>query len=1169
MNDNNTVNSRCPTVTVSDDPSQEDAFGTHVKLAEAILDTIREDNGGGTVTLEGSWGSGKSTVVEMIQQRLIEDDSENASVLVFDAWAHQGDPLRRTFLESVVSHLSENAKWLTDPRAWKEKLLTIQRRRRQTETTAKPDIGRFGAILALAIILVPLGGTLIGVGIQSALDNGQFKFGVHTTTVVAGFALALSPFVVLASRWFYRKQASWLKKRHAKSSNRLLAWWITRTQVDGDDAWPILLNSTASRTVTDSIETPDPTSLEFAKLFSDALNEALASEVSDDRKLLLVVDNLDRVDPDDAKKIWATLQAYLSDTRLVESKARSKFWILLPFAKQAVDKLWASENGEAPSDPETAYAAPTSRTAITNGESYIEKYSLLRFDVPPPVISDWKTYLEDLLTKAFPDPEHEGYNWYLVYRIFKDVYLENDPEVTPRKIKRYVNAIGSMHRIWQHDFALEHFAMSVALRRNNDQANDVIDSLLAQRLSNYRFIPETEREDFEIGVAAVTLGVPRAKATQAVLQPRLRTAFASEDYERITALAEFPGFWQNIEEYLVGDSDPTDLGGACLALTRAGLHETTSGRDELAQLVAAVVSRANTFEAWPLGGPEDGSRLAAVARITRDFGLLQKLIRASFGEALPDTTSEADRLSGLKELVDGLDQGFVSRLKDTRVRVNGDPASLVAFAESIQLVFPDQFPFEIFLSDEQMSSVVSELQDPADESSDSAVLSVIRAFGHVNSTRFEPLINRAVQRLQEPGIPTAAVMIAVDILEELGKRSDQAKSELKQMVDDGPIMHHYGAAYSADQARNCSRLSTLYLAVHPDIGSTPAWEQSANGVERLRDVVTDMSTEPDHTLAVDLVDYLFETKQVQLAFRIAQSTGSEAFLKLIIDDKVAQGALNIEEFLNHWRLILPHIEHSEISTLIKVYGQDDLRERLSKRPFTVLNGELYEQLSADLPNGHEFLVWLADALNGMDQDEWYDSLTHYSVLTRLLRLLNGKDIELNLGDEFERSVFRLAKDVGDGKFDDPEIMEATEIFIASMSGTYADRFGHDIAEFLSGKAGDCPETFMLTYAPHSVPYLSLRPLVIRELFEPIVERGQSHQQMWLADSLDANPDLLTAQADMSIVDAFKDVVQRSVDSLDLSHTEKTDPLVRIAQKVGIEPEWPDQNPSDPSESDGS
>jgi len=95
-------------VTLLDDlPVDEDAFGGHRRIAMALIDLIRRENGGKAIALEGSWGSGKSSVIRMLEKEISASDDvrgdDDTNVLVFDAWSHEGDPLRRVFLEELTS----------------------------------------------------------------------------------------------------------------------------------------------------------------------------------------------------------------------------------------------------------------------------------------------------------------------------------------------------------------------------------------------------------------------------------------------------------------------------------------------------------------------------------------------------------------------------------------------------------------------------------------------------------------------------------------------------------------------------------------------------------------------------------------------------------------------------------------------------------------------------------------------------------------------------------------------------------------------------------------------------------------------------------------------------------------------------------------------------------
>ena len=96
---------------VSDNPAEKDEFPTraHERVAKTLVSIIRGGEGGRAIGLEGTWGSGKSTVIDFALAEFKKENSNSVelkhSVFVFDAWAHQSDPLRRVFLEELIGTL--------------------------------------------------------------------------------------------------------------------------------------------------------------------------------------------------------------------------------------------------------------------------------------------------------------------------------------------------------------------------------------------------------------------------------------------------------------------------------------------------------------------------------------------------------------------------------------------------------------------------------------------------------------------------------------------------------------------------------------------------------------------------------------------------------------------------------------------------------------------------------------------------------------------------------------------------------------------------------------------------------------------------------------------------------------------------------------------------------
>ena len=87
---------------VSDNDDFEEK--THEKVASNIHRIIESSTPAITIGLEGGWGSGKSTVVNLLTNKLSESKGRTL-VYLFDAWAHDGDPLRRIFLEGLIAKI--------------------------------------------------------------------------------------------------------------------------------------------------------------------------------------------------------------------------------------------------------------------------------------------------------------------------------------------------------------------------------------------------------------------------------------------------------------------------------------------------------------------------------------------------------------------------------------------------------------------------------------------------------------------------------------------------------------------------------------------------------------------------------------------------------------------------------------------------------------------------------------------------------------------------------------------------------------------------------------------------------------------------------------------------------------------------------------------------------
>jgi energy-coupling factor transporter ATP-binding protein EcfA2 len=484
--------SMCPTRLVPDGVAQEDDF-RHRDVATAIADMILTEPGC-SIALTGSWGSGKSTVVEFLAEQLKERGG--VETFVFDAWAHQGDPLRRSFLEKLIGWCGQDTRrWIEDTAFWARVVDELARRSETIETTSAPRLTRWGVAGALALLVVP-----VALQVYQKINYSYHPFWEWVAI------LASSLPIIVAALLF----GTWCRAECKKSPKN-------RRPI------PNLFFTSAENNITStSSKTPDPTSVEFEEKYTRLLTEVLGNKA---RRILIVVDNLDRVDRADAKAVWASMRVFL------EAHARSQMWqervwLLVPFDPEAIDDLW---NGGVSEED-----GPSARV----GRHFLEKTFQATFRVPPVILSDRRGYLLKQLRMAFP--RHSEDEFYRVFRIYDRL---SDPrgQTTPRNLKLFVNSIGALHRQWQDRIPLvEQAAFVLRCGEMEKLLNAQGRNELLPSLPNT--ISGLLGEDWPRNFAAMYFNVEPAEAFQVLLRGPVQSAIRDGNAECLAALQSNPGF---------------------------------------------------------------------------------------------------------------------------------------------------------------------------------------------------------------------------------------------------------------------------------------------------------------------------------------------------------------------------------------------------------------------------------------------------------------------------------------------------------------------------------------------------------------------------------------------------------------------------------------------------
>ena len=545
----------CPTNPDDDAPASRDHFGVHGRLARTIAQIIDNTPGGKTVGLSGTWGAGKSTVVRLLEQ-CYHPPNATTVVWTFDAWAHEGDPLRRTFLERLVARLADQG-WLAST-DWQRDLDVVARRRKWSRRRQAPRLTPIGMLLAMSLLLVPIGSALFGNQLRNGISFDPAR-GVDWIAVL-GLALMLMPLAVpVLGALLWLPVAVMRGAAGARLGQHLLdiaIVFVMRGETDLD---------------TDTLESGDQTTLEFGRLFGDIMRAALDADAR--RRLVVVIDNLDRVGAAQALAIWSTLQTFLQ--RAGTDRWSGQVWYLIPFDADAIRRLWQKDG------PGTAVA-----------ESFLDKTFQLRFEVPLPRLANWKDFLTDRLAHTLP--RHAGGDeFFRIYRLYSLRRSADWSAPTPRQLKLFVNQVGSLHWQRRHEIPLPDLAYYVLLQADGVA---IVKGLLAGELPT-KAEAGLLSDRIRLHLAALVYGADVEESHELLLRQPILDALEAADATRLDELARVSNqFWlvlelaveQGCDEWTQNEGALVLHAAAALAGSSAVAADAARAAAQMRRLGAAV-----------------------------------------------------------------------------------------------------------------------------------------------------------------------------------------------------------------------------------------------------------------------------------------------------------------------------------------------------------------------------------------------------------------------------------------------------------------------------------------------------------------------------------------------------------------------------------------------------
>lgn len=364
-------------------PSGNDLFKNQSqnKIASVIAEKIMDDPNFRIIGIDGTWGSGKSNLVELLKDKLKDD----YRLFIYDVWGHQEDEQRKAILVELTDFLIDhNNQLISNKKNWRDKLKILLANTKETTTINHPYLSLGFLISLLAIVYVPT----INVSLKDYLqvENVYGKIIITTLPILIVMGIFLR---YLIFNWWQSKD---FRKSIKKAAGETFQVYTNKQKEE-----------TKIETITDDL----PSVRDFQN-WMDEIDRDL------NKKVVIVFDNFDRLPQKHILNIWSSIHIFFAE------KSYKNIKVVLPFDREHVQHAFKDLN-------------PSENSHFAN--DYINKTFDIVFRVPLPIMSDWKQFFRVQWKNAFGFyEEHELEKVIQVYEFLNH-------KITPREIIAFINEI--------------------------------------------------------------------------------------------------------------------------------------------------------------------------------------------------------------------------------------------------------------------------------------------------------------------------------------------------------------------------------------------------------------------------------------------------------------------------------------------------------------------------------------------------------------------------------------------------------------------------------------------------------------------------------------------------------------------------------------------------------
>lgn len=491
---------------LSSNPSGLDLFEgkSHEKTANTLFELIEKRAfPNNVIGLEGNWGSGKSNVIKILNEKFNKVESDY-SFFTYDAWAHQEDLTRRTFLEELITQLQSENKF-EDVVDWDKELEKLLARSTISTVEKFPKIKFYWIVIMGALLLFGL------------LDKVFTDFFESRDLIKDFDARYLKLFLfkylfpIIAFIWgFYEMYKEYRQFDNDEKTAKLN--WKKRLK----RLFYIFSGKDLTTEEHSHVIEKEPSVKQFKDYF-----RKITGDLNNDG-IIIVFDNMDRLtDSSKVQSLWSSIYTFFAEVKI------ENVWVIIPYDRKHLAKHFNTENDDA--------------HTIDN---FLGKTFSTVFRIAPPVLSDWKRFFEIKFKEAFPDQfDNETIEFIsTLFELIIPSYKRN-----PRDIITFLNNLVALYL--QHPESIKIKYLSLFALRKEEILNNPLVSISSKGFFNGEAYLFDDIEELEESLGAIVYNVDKNKANEVLLKNSIEEIIYKGNInllEKVKKHTEFAFYFNNI-----------------------------------------------------------------------------------------------------------------------------------------------------------------------------------------------------------------------------------------------------------------------------------------------------------------------------------------------------------------------------------------------------------------------------------------------------------------------------------------------------------------------------------------------------------------------------------------------------------------------------------------------